>query len=68
MEPDEGEDPLIWSLEFKNILLQILLELVNIGWVVNGLVHVNMWSPIALKFSAMTSWTYIASRCHTKFS
>lgn len=57
MEP-EGDDASIWSPEFEHIFVQILVELVNNGRIVNGLVNVNMWSPIASKLSEMTSRTY----------
>ena len=67
MEAAEGDDPSIWSPGFEKIFMQILLELVNTGQVVNRVVHVNMWS-IAFQLSAMTDWTYTASQCRTKFS
>jgi hypothetical protein len=68
MEAAEGDDQTVWSPECEKMFLQILLELVNTGRLVNGVVHVSMWSPIASQLSNMTGRTYTASQCRTKFT
>ena len=68
MEPAEGEDPSLWSPEFEQMFAQMLVELVNTRRIVNGVVHLNLWSPIASQLSSMTGQTYTASQCWTKFS
>jgi hypothetical protein len=42
MEPIESDDTSFWSLEFEHIFVQILVELVNNGRILNGSVNVNM--------------------------
>jgi hypothetical protein len=42
MEPVEGDDTSIWSPEFEHIFVQILVELINNGRIINGSVNVNM--------------------------
>jgi hypothetical protein len=68
MENIDGDDPSLWSLEFENIFIQILVEFVNSGRIVNGVVYVNLWSLIVSRLSEMTGWTYTAAQCRTKFS
>jgi hypothetical protein len=36
MEPAEGEDPSPWSPEFEQMFVQMLVELVNTGRIVDG--------------------------------
>ena len=69
MEPIEGDDTSIWSLEFEHIFVQILVDLINNERIVNGSVNMNMnmCSSNAFKLFEVTGWTYIASQCWTKF-
>ena len=60
MEPVDGEDPSLWSPKFEQMFVQMLVELVNTGRLVNGVVHLNLWSPIASQLSSLTDWTYTA--------
>lgn len=68
MENINGDDPSLWSIDFENVFVQILVELVNSGRIVNGLVHVNLWSPITSRHFNMIGWTYIATQSRIKFS
>ena len=67
MEIINDDDPSLWSLEFENMFVQILIELINSGKIVNGVVHMNLWSPITSRLSDMTSRTYTTAQCRTKF-
>ena len=67
MEPVEGDDASIWSPEFEHTFVQLLVDLVNNGRIVNGSVNINMWSSIADKMSELTGRTYTATQCWTKF-
>ena len=46
MENIDDDDPSLWSLEFENMFVQILVDLVSNGRIVNGVVHVNLGSLI----------------------
>jgi hypothetical protein len=61
MENINGNDPSLWSLNFENVFVQILVELVNSGKIVNGPVHVNLWSPTTSWLFDVTGWTYNAA-------
>jgi hypothetical protein len=63
MEPVKGDDASIWSPEFQHTFVQLLLDLVNNGRIVNESVNINMWSSIASKLSEVTGRTYIATQC-----
>ncbi|GLT57361.1 hypothetical protein SLA2020_303390 [Shorea laevis] len=68
MESTEGDDTAIWPPECENKFVQLLVELVNTGRIVNGSVHMNLWSPIASQLSDQTGRTYTAKQCRTKYT
>ncbi|GLT55055.1 hypothetical protein SLA2020_282080 [Shorea laevis] len=67
MEPTNAKDTTIWPPKCENKFVQMLVDMVNIGKIVNGSVPMNLWSPIASQLSNQIGRTYTAKQCKTKF-
>ncbi|XP_059429137.1 uncharacterized protein LOC132162944 [Corylus avellana] len=56
-----------WPLNIETKFVEMLVELMNQGRLVDGHMHPNQWFPIASQLSDMFGVTYTARKCSEKY-
>jgi hypothetical protein len=56
-----------WPLDIETRFVNLLVDIVTDGRIVNGHVHPDLWVSIASEFSTMIGTIYTAKQCSDKY-
>jgi hypothetical protein len=56
-----------WPLDIETRFVNLLVDMVTDGRIVNGHVHPDLWVSIASEFSTMIGTIYTAKQCSDKY-
>jgi hypothetical protein len=56
-----------WPLDIETQFVNLLVDMVTDGRIVNGHVHPDLWVSIASEFSTMIGTIYTAKQCSDKY-